>query len=855
MVLIERETLVERIGSAIEAARGGAGALIALSGEAGAGKTSLVREAVASASALWGYCEPLSTPRPLGPFRDIARQIWSGPAGSHDLGVVDMRERLLEWVRDAPVPLVIEDGHWIDDGSADVLRFLGRRVQASAGLIVVTFRDELSAEHPLRPVLGELASATGFVRIDVPPLTSSAVAQLVSGTSIDAEEAYRLTNGNAFLVSQLGLAPGDRTTASVRDAVAARVIRLSGPARAVVELLSVMPGRVRVSLLGADLAHLDEAVVGGLVRVDGPVVEFRHELVRLAVEQELPPGRRRELHADVLRRMSALGDGEPAAVAFHAREALDLRLAYTSERAAAERAVALGSHGEAAEHYRRAVADAAVFASPAERSQLWLASSREEYLIGRDGAAMEAARRAVELRPDGTDPLLRGVAVRWLSRMAPSEAESHRLGMSAIEILEPLGPSPELAAAYACLAMSRMVARDLTGARPWAKRAIDLATELGDTESLVGGLQALGAALTLDGEDPSGEHLRRAVRLAQDAGLDEELGRLYANLVSAAGEARLYQLSSDAADEALDYFVAQDLDAHTGYTRAWHARCLFEQGRWSEATTWLDAVLHGANQANSIAAVTARCVQGRLRARRGDPQVWEPLDAAGRIADITGTLQRIAPVAAARAEARWLAGEGEDGTSGLTEAYELALTRSDRWAIGELGLWMWRHGLLATLPQAAAEPYRLHVNGDPVAAGRTWLAIGCPYEAADAWCDSADERSVRAALDLFTDLGAWPGRQRAARRLRELGVRSIPRGPRATTAEQPDGLTTREQEVLRWVRAGHTDAEIAAKLHLSTRTVGHHVSAVLRKTQSRSRRELQQRAVHEIPRSAHGIQR
>jgi hypothetical protein len=124
--------------------------------------------------------------------------------------VPELRERLL----DGPARLVVEDAHWIDDASADVLRFLGRRVAASGGLVVVTERDELAADHPLRRVLGDLGAAV--TRIEVPPLSPAAVAALVEG--VDPAEAYRLTGGNPFLVSQLA---GDRVAASVR--VAARL--------------------------------------------------------------------------------------------------------------------------------------------------------------------------------------------------------------------------------------------------------------------------------------------------------------------------------------------------------------------------------------------------------------------------------------------------------------------------------------------------------------------------------------------------------------------------------------------------------------------------------------------------------
>ena len=835
MPLVERDALIAELRAAAAEAAHGSGALVAVSGEAGAGKTSLVREALADA--VWGYCEPLATPRPLGPFRDIAREILPGRVED----VAAFREELLDWLHETSTPLIIEDAHWIDDASADVLRFLGRRIGATLGLIVVTFRDELTPDHPLRQVLGELISSNGISRVEVPALSGEAVAELVADRPIDADEAYRLTNGNAFLVSQLLAAPGDPFGVPVQDAVAARLARLPQAGQEIVEFLSVIPGRVDAALLGDDWRNLDDAVTLGLLRVDDSVVEFRHELVRLAVEHGLAPGRRTELHAEVLRRLLAGGSAEPAVIAFHARAAHQVQVAFESELRAGRRAVVLGAHRQAAEHLRRAIQDSESLGETAGLSGLWLQLSREDAVIGHDAAATEAARRALELCPEGTDAIARADALRWLSRMTPSEADSHRLAVEAVQLLEPLGPSSGLAAAYALLATNRMLARDLGAVALWADRAIALAEETDDVDSRVVALQARGSARLLDGSDRTGADLRRAIELARTAGLDAELGRAYSNLISAAGESKLYALSAEAAEEGLPYFVARDLDGHASYARAWHARCLFEQGKWSAATVLVDEVLDGAIEASAIASLAAWTVQGRIRARRGDPHIGSSLAEAKRIADRSGALQRLAPVAAARAEAQWLDGNAGELPDGLRESYELAVDRANPWTIGELGLWMWRFGVVEGLPETAARPYRCHVNGDPVAAGAAWLEIGCPYEAADAWADSSDEDTVRAALGLFTDLGARPGRLRAARRLRELGVRSIPRGPRDSTAAAPDGLTTREFEVLGWLRAGLTDAEIAAKLQLSVKTVGHHVSAVLRKTGSRSRRDLRQR--------------
>jgi DNA-binding CsgD family transcriptional regulator len=419
------------------------------------------------------------------------------------------------------------------------------------------------------------------------------------------------------------------------------------------------------------------------------------------------------------------------------------------------------------------------------------------------------------------------------------------MAVAAIAALEPLGASRELAAAYAHLATLRMLARDLIPAQQWADRALSLtappgdapSTPLIDPESTVIALQARGSARILSGDVDGCEDMRRAVALAAGAGLDGELGRAYANLVSATGEARFYDRSGDAVRDALDYFESHDLDSYAGYTRAWHARCLFEQGQWAEAQAELDALTANETQHSQISTATGASVLGRLRARRGSVDCWAPLDEALAIARKTGSLQRLAPVLAARAEASWLSGNAQ-APAELLSCYELAVERGHPWIVGELGLWLHRHGMLARLPDLAAAPYRLHVNGNPVAAGQAWLSAGCPYEAADAWCDSDDSKAVTGALAIFARLGAEPGRARAARQLRSLGVRTIPRGPRRATAQDPDGLTPRQREVSSLVAAGLTDAQIAARLHLSVKTVGHHVSAVLVKTQSTTRRDL-----------------
>jgi DNA-binding CsgD family transcriptional regulator len=165
-----------------------------------------------------------------------------------------------------------------------------------------------------------------------------------------------------------------------------------------------------------------------------------------------------------------------------------------------------------------------------------------------------------------------------------------------------------------------------------------------------------------------------------------------------------------------------------------------------------------------------------------------------------------------------------------------ARERQESWAVGELLAWRRRTGIIdAVEGDEAAEPFRLEFAGEWEAAERAWRAIGCPYEAALALAAADDDAALRRAVADLRALGAHAAAARVARALRERGVRGIPDGPRATTRRNPAGLTARELEVLALVAEGLRNGEIAKQLFVSEKTVGHHVSAILRKLDVRTR--------------------
>lgn len=838
--LLEREQELATLTELLSGAAAGAGRLVLVHGEAGIGKTALLRDfcdaAGARARVLWGTCDALFTPRPLDPLHDMAPAV-GGPLAAALTGdttphaVASALDRELTGRR--PTVVVFEDMHLADEATLDVLRLLGRRISDRRALLVVTYRDdELGRFHPLRLVLAEAAADSPPTRIGLVRLSPEAVATLAAPRGRHGGALYDVTLGNPFFVREALAATDADVPQTIRDAVLGRASGLSAGARRLLDAIAITPPvceRWLLEQLAADdIEHLDELVASGIVvdHVDG--LAFRHELARRAVDDSMPVGRREVLHREALARLGEPphGDSDPARLAHHAGALGDGAAVVKHAPRAAAHASRSGAHREAAAHYRSALRFADLVPVDA-RARLFEACAWEAYLVVAFDDAVAAQRRAVACYEELGDLRAQGTTLTFLAQLlwqSGSLPEGLTTIRQALELLEG-EPSAGLAYAYCEMARLTLFSEDPAGASRWARRALAMTERLADPAANAMALQTVGWIELFSGDARGLEKLDRTIESATADGEPWLAVTACTIAVRTAGKHRDYGVADDYIEAGLEHCAVSDYDVYRYYLMGWQAMVLLARGDWARAS---EVALVCLADPCPFARVHALVALGLVRARRGDTSAWQLLDEAQALAEPRHEIQWTATVAIARAEAAWLEGR-VDAVLAETEAACAMGTDGTWWSAG-LAYWRWRAGAVDDpIPQVGEDGYRLEMAGDWAAAHAAWQATGSVYEAAFALLDADDEDSLRVALQTFRGLQAVPAAKLATARLREIGARGVPRGPRAATRDNPAQLTPRELEVLELLADGLRNAEIADRLVLSERTVDHHVSAILRK--------------------------
>lgn len=828
MDLLEREAVLHRLEGLVARAQAGEGRVVLIRGEAGIGKTSVVRaltELVGhDAHVLWGSSDDLLTPRPLGPLLDMAfdepdlRDALEADDPNHVLTtLMDLFTRALR-----PTVAIFEDVHWADAATLDLLTSVGRRIDRTHTLLVMTVRDNFPVNHPLSKVLGDLPR-DNVENIELEPLSREAVSRLAGDDRL-ADRVWKLSRGNPFFVTETLRHPQDDVSRSVVDAIAAQVARLTAKGERLVKLASVVPGRIDLALLDEIDPSLREVIGEAddlrLLSLTGDSLAFRHELARTAVESTLNEPLRRELHLEMLAGGDRLGL-DPVLLAHHARHASDVEMMLRFLPDAAREAAASQSHREAVmlledlePHLHLLPTD-----QQADLVELW--ATEEQYVTG---GGLHHAIAAVEMRRQLGDPARTGASLLIASRCAWETGDFARgaeLSEQAVTVLEDVG-GEDLALAYAQLSRSVVQNLDRTRALDYAERALALTPHPGKARALA--LTVAGICRNLSSYPEGVEMLIEAAEIAESLGLTWELQRARGNLVQTAleakdvGRARQVNETALASIDEVEGVFAQHL--------MMGALISIAAGEYEDAAVIFDDM----EQSDRVPASLRWFLDSdrtELLVRRGDPQAGLAVERLRKGAESVGQMQDRAWAARVSAEYLWGFQKRDDrATEQNLEVYAEISKEVDRWDLAELALWLWLDGHLEALPDRVPEPLRWLGEGEWDRSARWFEERGVPFERAVA-LSLGDTDARLEALRIAQDIGARALAARFRNELREAGASGIPRGPRRATRESPLGLTARQEEVLALLAEGLSNAEIAHRLFISLRTVENHVSAIL----------------------------
>ncbi|RYH08242.1 AAA family ATPase [Tropicimonas sp. IMCC6043] len=850
MELLERDEPLDRLRAALASAQAGHGRVVAITGEAGLGKTTLVRAFLSGpdirSRILRGGCEDLGIAEPLGALRDLAREAgWTLPEARLASGRLSLfSDALAEFasVNEGTI-LAVEDIHWADEATLDFLRYLSRRIADQPILLVVTARtDDAEGRSQLRRLLAGAPSDI-VVRLPLSPLSETAVTALARAAGQRGEDLFRTTGGNAFYVTELLRNPGV-TPPSVQDAVLARADRLALNERRLLDAVSIFPRRAERSLvldlLGDETGEAIETSLDvGLLEFDGENLAFRHEVARQAVYAAIRPDIRRRLNSRLLALLEHQEGIRPARRLHHARAANDVATVRRLAPDAAADAVALGARLEAAQYYTLAIDSADAVGADLLEEAAWA-----HYLVGDNRRAVTLQAEAQKLHETAADVVRVGDGMRRLARFRWGANDISGAFEAATAAVQKLTnhPGPELALALSTVSQLLMLAWQYDRVEAPARAAIALAEDCARPDIVCHALNNLGMSRSFSDAASARADLSRSLEIALEIDNPDHAARAFGNRAHMEYHLCEYPAALEIATKAAPYLREQELDGFFVYNSGLRARLKLHSGEWEEAgeiarEAWsrhedFGFVLYPFNAALALLA---------LQIRTGATPEVGALDYLSGFDSPDAEAQRLAPYALLIAEMAWFTGTGRK------EATDLLRRAAKRSPIVEpvanVHLWRRRLDPGISIPDLgnAPEPYHLEAAGDWIGAARAWAERGADFDRAMALAQG-DEISRGEAISILEELGAAPVADRVRTEMRDLGMTPRRTGPRASTIQNPAGLTRRQMDVLKCIDAGKSNAEIAEILFISSKTVDHHVSAILAKLDVASRGEAAAKA-------------
>lgn len=822
-------------------AKRGEGQIALIRGEAGIGKTSVARALTHSiadqAHILWGTCDDLLAPRPLGPIVDMALD---EPSLNHALTAEDSNSvltALMELFTRAlrPTVAVFEDVQWSDGATLDLLNSVGRRIDRTHALMVMTFRDPLPMNHPLGVVFGDLPQSRTH-SIQLSPLSRHAIISL-SENEAQGSRVWELSDGNPFLASELINSPPGRIPVSVTDAIRSQVARLTGRGEGLVKLVSVVPGRMELALLDEidpDLSsNVSETEELRLLQIQADTLAFNHELAREAVEQSLTESDRRQLNMAVLEASESLGL-DVSRLAHHARQANDVDAMIRFLPSAASEAARASSHREAVSHLEALEPhlDRLPQGDRAQIHELW---ATEEGLVSGRGIhhaliAAETHRTLGDLNGLGAS-LLRAARSGWFSHETAAKDASLALILAkrAIDELSE-DESETLAAAYAYLAHHAMVHIRHDEAIQYAQRALSLSPEPGATQCTA--LISIGVVKN-ETNYPTGDPiLTAASAMARSLGLQREWWWAQLNLILGAAANKEIDRSRERNDSTRAEIGDDDL-AVTSFHILKVAEYAIMSGDYQTAESTLETL----GRQTDISAWWLAWSRALVQLRRGDLRAAESSTHFRRVADALGEPHPLFHASTLSAEFLYVFERTDtDATARNLKSLAQVVSFDIPWWIADLALWLWLDGHIDQIPERAADPVHWLAAGQWQKTANWYADKGLPYEQAVA-LSLGDKPARMRALNIADQIGARALGSKFRHQLRADGFKGVPRMPRVNGQPNPFGLTARQSDVLELLAKRLTNQEIAQRLFISPRTAEKHVAAVISKVGAADRHE------------------
>jgi DNA-binding CsgD family transcriptional regulator/tetratricopeptide (TPR) repeat protein len=859
MDLIERSGYLEIMENAFQRLPNGEGHSFFITGEAGIGKTSLVKAFLKIVEqqgiAYTGTCDSLFTPRPLAPLHDISLQL--GEAWLEKMQQLHSRSDLFSRFLMAltqqklPVIIVFEDVHWADEATLDFIKFFTRRISRLQCLFLLTYRDnEISQFHPLRNLSGELASGT-FTQLSLTPLSFQAVEKMADQKGYNARDVFTISGGNPFYVNEILASYSSGIPDNIRNTVLSIYNRQAEKIKEIWQLLSVIPEGLELSRFSKIDPSWQEAVEDSLVKkillINNNKIVFKHELYRRTIELFLSPFKRIELNKFIL--LKLIDDfeekDETERIVHYAKNANLNELVVKFAPVAARKASSVGAHIEAAKLFLTAI-EYTVPNAVDTLAMLYEAYAYECYLTNQTKNAIIYVTRVLKIYEEGGQIEQTGNSLRFLSRLWWFEGNrKHALnyGQRSVDILENQPASKAKGMAFSNMSQLMVLSDRYEECLYWGEKAIAITREINDEETYAHALNNISTAWVLSGKpfDKGVALLNESLEISLKNSYHEHAARAYTNLGSNAVTLKKYALAKKVLDEGIHYCEERDLDSWTAYMLSCKSRYFLETGQLQEAGSIAERLLKQTNQP-PVVKIGVLAVLATVKIRQGNFEVTDLLEEARIMALDTMELQRIIPVMLVLLELEWLTGIPFKELATLSNALEDIVTLEKFQVNSRLYFWLRKANKLNLLPRVCHIDLKIADQWPTGPDAEYWKEHSSPYEEA-LMLFEGNEESKKNALKTIQQLGASAVYEKLKSDMRHSGIKRIPRGLRESTRNNIAQLTTRELEILTLLKEGKRNKNIAATLYISAKTVDHHISSILFKLDTDSRTAAVQEAI------------